>query len=122
MFDPINEVKEVLGVFYMSNISNHKFQIEVPIAQYEYFLSQKIRSHELELRCFRLDDLNCSQLTWPDQVAVSVNNRHISEIHGLDLNSSLKKRKDAAVVLTEFIAFHGRNLRDDQPAQAKIGV
>lgn len=72
------------------------------------------------MRCFRLNDLQSNDLTWPDEVGVSVNNKLIVEIRGLDLKSSLKKRKDAAIVLTDFVTSQNRN--SDSFSHLKIKI
>jgi hypothetical protein len=116
-FNPINEVKEVIGTYYIENISKSKFEIEVSVSQYEYFLINKIRNHEILLRCLRIgDNYDPLEITWPDEVYITINGKIVNEIQGLSLCSSLKKRKDSAIVITNSI-FH-----EDQYEHIRIGI
>lgn len=47
--------------------------VEVAIAQYEYFLCKKMRHYEIEVRCCQLNDVENLEIGWPDVMTILVN-------------------------------------------------
>jgi hypothetical protein len=75
MYETATEFKECNGIFYTSDVLREKINLELTIAQYEYFLFRKIRHHEIELRCCRLNDVENVDMTWPEALRISVNGK-----------------------------------------------
>lgn len=49
------------------------------------------------------DDDEYSYQTWPDEVFVLINDKKICEIQALSITSSLKKRRDGSLSISNFM-------------------
>ena len=53
------------------------------------------------------------EITWPDECHIKINNDKIVDIPALQSNSSLKKRKDYSVFITQNIYLKGAYINSD---------
>lgn len=53
------------------------------------------------MRCLKVNHAENSEITWPDECFIKLNGEKIIEIPALQLNSSLKKRKDYSIMITQ---------------------
>jgi hypothetical protein len=53
------------------------------------------------------------EITWPDECQIKINNDKIVDIPALQSNSSLKKRKDYSVFITQNIYTRGGYINGD---------
>lgn len=60
------------------------------------------RLKDIQIRCFRIEkSYEKTEITWPDEAAITVRGKPLTETYGLHINSSQKKRKDAPLVITK---------------------
>ena len=55
------------------------------------------------MRCLKVSSSENNEITWPDECIIKLNGERIIEIPALQMNSSLKKRKDYSIIITSNI-------------------
>ncbi len=70
---------------------------------YEYLCRPKGGKNEIEMRCLKVSSGEVNEITWPDECIIKLNGERIIEIPALQINSSLKKRKDYSIIITQNI-------------------
>lgn len=53
------------------------------------------------MRCLKVCSTDNNEITWPDECIIKLNGERIIEIPALQANSSLKKRKDYSILITQ---------------------
>ena len=99
--DPLNRVKEVIWECFITNVTENKFLLECNLRPFEYLCRQKGGKNEIEMRCLKVCPNDNSEITWPDECIIKLNGERIIEIPALQINSSLKKRKDYSILVTQ---------------------
>lgn len=87
--DPLHEVRSVLK----SPVLLNNLKIEFSIDKETYTAISSNENIGIEIRCIRLEEKSIEP-TWPHQGELQLNGRRELEFRPLQINSSLKKRKD----------------------------
>ncbi|KRX04649.1 Zinc finger, FYVE/PHD-type [Pseudocohnilembus persalinus] len=94
-YDPLHKVKEEIipPVTLKLSSSNQPNQFHFILNESQFKLLQD-KSHNLEIRCIRVDIKHLYETTWPDFGEMKLNDQLLYDFKPLQMNSSLKKRKD----------------------------
>jgi hypothetical protein len=112
--DPLNKVEETLGEFYLVNLFEKGFQSTINFKPFEAKFKDKLSKYEIEMRCIRSGEhMKNLEITWPDECQIKISNDKIIEIPALQSNSSLKKRKDYSLFITQNIYTRGGYVNGD---------
>ena len=113
--DPLNEVLEVLlEPSVLENCFTYRFKLKID----EF---EKLNSNDnldIEVRCIKMDGQHFFEQSWPDRAEIKVNELKVKDVSPLLQNSSLKKRKDEKLVITNpkmgtnTICFNYENVKD----------
>lgn len=113
--DPLNEVLEVfLEPSVLQSCFTYKFKLKID----EFDALNSNPNLDIEVRCIKMDGQHFFEQSWPDRAEIKVNEQSVKIITPLLQNSSLKKRKDEKLVITNpkmgtnTICFKFENIKD----------
>lgn len=96
------------------NLADKGFQATLNFKPFESKCKEKNSKYEIEIRCIRAGEhMKNLEITWPDECLIKINNDKIVDIPALQSNSSLKKRKDYSVFITQNIYSKGAYINTD---------
>lgn len=88
----------------MMNLFERTFQCSLNFKPFEGRCREKNSRYEVEIRCVRAGEcVRSLEVTWPDECQIKINGDKILDIPALQSNSSLKRRKDFSVIITQNI-------------------
>jgi hypothetical protein len=96
------------------NLYERGFVSTINFRPFETKCKDKQSKYEIEIRCIRSGEhMKNLEITWPDECQIKINNDRIVDIPALQSNSSLKKRKDYSVFITQNIYQKGAHMNGD---------
>lgn len=99
IMDPLREMSFVLkeDIINFEKLKDKTYITHLKVDKYADVLKQQDKT--IEIRCLKLDGVNQYDISWPDCASLRINDEKPTEFKPLQYLSSVKKRKDNAVIV-----------------------